>query len=29
VAPRSRAPWLRYTFDEKAMKALARTAPRR
>jgi GNAT superfamily N-acetyltransferase len=26
---RSRAPWLRYTLNEKAMKALARTAPRR
>lgn len=25
---RSRAPWLRYTFDERAMKAMARKRPR-
>jgi len=28
LGARSRAPWLRYTFDEKAMKAMARRAPR-
>ncbi|HEY4229801.1 MAG TPA: GNAT family N-acetyltransferase [Thermoanaerobaculia bacterium] len=28
LGARSRAPWLRYTFDEKTMKALARKAPR-
>jgi GNAT superfamily N-acetyltransferase len=28
LGARSRAPWLRYTLDEKAMKALARSAKR-
>ncbi len=28
LGARSRAPWLRYTLDEKAMRALARSAPR-